>query len=333
MSRSARPLRMTIFHRLSLVLMAPAILAAARPDDSDFALEALRTEDARVAAVAYRLAVGNRELCPRQSPWFGLVVHELRQYAPRYRTAVARVFDLGAGPAVELVVPGGAADRAGIKAGDRIIAINGVKIVITPLKKGEKTDYSGVERVMARLTNASRAGPVRVTLERAGALVDHDLIPERGCRSQVQLETADSNNAGADGMMISIGLEAAAAAKDDDELAVSIAHEMAHNILNHRRRLDRAGVSLDDRSPGPDGAREIRKTEDEADLLGLYLMARAGFDIDVAPAYWERLSGAGDATHAGGAERRAMTQTIVDDIAGKRARGEALAPPIAIPEF
>ncbi|KRB86424.1 hypothetical protein ASE00_06880 [Sphingomonas sp. Root710] len=309
------------------------ILAAASPGDGDFALEALRAEDARVAAVAYRIAVGNRDLCPRQSPWFGLVVHELRQYAPRYRPAAARVFDLGPGPAVELVVPGAAADRAGMRAGDRIVAINGVKIAITPLKKREKTDYSGVERVMARLANASRAGPVRVTLERAGALVDHDITPERGCRSQVQLETADANNAGADGMMISIGVEAAAAAKDDDELAVSIAHEMAHNILNHRRRLDRAGVSLDERSPSPDGAREIRKTEDEADLLGLYLMARAGFDIHVAPAYWERLSGAGDATHAGGAERRAMTQAIVDDIDGKRARGEALVPPIAIPEF
>jgi hypothetical protein len=62
-------------------------------------------------------------------------------------------------------------------------------------------------------------------------------------------------------------------------------------------------------------------------------MARAGFDIDIAPAYWERIASeaGGDATHAGAHERRAITQRIVDDIKGKQQRGEPLIPPLAIP--
>ncbi|WP_152664103.1 M48 family metallopeptidase [Sphingomonas sp. SRS2] len=313
-------------------MLAPLLLAAGRSDDTDFALTALRAEDARIATVAYRIAVANRDLCPLKSPWFGAVVHELRQYAPRYRPAVTRVFDLGPGPALAAVVPGGAADRAGAQVGDRITAINGIRVDATPPGKGEKANYSGVERVLARLANASRVGPVAVTVERAGTPVTYDLVPDRGCRSQVQLETSDTLNAGADGTMISIGLEAAAAAQNDDELAISIAHEMAHNILAHRDRLDRAGVERDAKVRNPQDALEIRKTEDEADLLGLYLVAQAGYDIDVAPPYWERLSGAGDATHAGGTERRAMTQRIVDEIKASRARGEPLTPPIAIPQ-
>lgn len=319
--------------RLLVLLLAPLLIAATRGDDVKAAYTALRAEDARVATVAYRLAVSNRDICPVRSPWFGLVVHELRQYAPIYRVAVAGFFDLGAEPAIEVVVPDGAAEHGGAKVGDRLLAINGIPVDAVPPGKRDPADYRGVERVLARLADASRVGPVRLTVLRAGTRVEYGIAPEPGCRSQVQLETVKSRNAGADGTTISIGLDAAAAAHDDDELAVSIAHEMAHNILRHSARLDREGVSRGRAGKQGRDAAAIRKTEDEADLLGLYLMARAGFDIDVAPAYWERLSGAGDATHAGGTERRAMTQHIVDQIRARQAKGEKLTPPIAIPDL
>lgn len=320
--------------RLPLLLsLLPLIAAADRAAEEQLALAALRTEDLRVATVASRIAVANRDLCPRRSPWLGLVIHDLHQYAPAYRRAATQVYGLGGGPAVEAIVAGSPAERAGAQAGDKIVAINGVPTDGRPPGERDAANYAPVDRLLAEIDGAGRQGPVRLTVDRAGRRIDYAIAPEIGCQSSVQLETAQSHNAGADGTMISIGLAAAAAARDDDELAVSIGHEMAHNILEHRARLDRDKVSRGLwRSVGRN-AREIRETEDEADLLGLYLMARAGYDIDVAPAYWQRITLAAgpDPTHAPPAERRAIAQRIVDEIKAKRARGEKLIPPIAIP--
>ena len=318
---------------LLVSLPVPPAAAADRADDIHLALGALRAEDLRVATVAYRLAVANRDLCPKHSPWLGLVVDDPRQYAPAYRQAVADFAGLRAGPAIEVLVPGGPAERAGARAGDRIRAINGAPVDARQPGEHEAADYASVERLLADLDDASRQGPIRLTVDRAGGPVDLGIVPEQGCRSSVQIETTRSLNAGADGTMISISLDAAAAARDDDELAVSIGHEMAHNILEHRDRLDRARASRGFWGSFGRNTREIRATEDEADLLGLYLMARAGYDVDVAPAYWERitLAAPSDRTHAAPAERRAITQRIVDEIKAKRARGEPLTPRIMIP--
>lgn len=320
--------------RILILLLVPFITASDRIAETQAALTALRAEDLRVATVAYRIAVGNHDLCPKLSPWLGFVVHDLRQYAPAYRTIVASAYDLEGGPAIEAVVPGGPADRAGAHQGDRIRAINGAPVEDRAPAIGEAADYAGLEKVLAQLDAAAQGGPVRLMVDRSSGPIQYEVVAEPGCQSRVQLETSKSSNASADGTMISIGLEAAAAAATVDELAVSIGHEMAHNILEHRARLDQAGVSRGFWQNFGRNAREIRKTEDEADLLGLYLMARAGFDIDVAPAYWERIAteaGGGDATHAGAHERRAITQRIVDDIKGKQQRGELLIPPLAIP--
>jgi hypothetical protein len=320
--------------RILLLLLIPFATAADQTAQTQAALMALKAEDLRVATVAYRIAVANRELCPKLSPWLGIVVHDLRQYAPAFRMMVANAYDLDGGPAIEAVVPDSPAQRAGARPGDRIRDINGMPVDDRAPIPGEAGDYVGVEKVLTQLDGAAQIGPVRLTVDRPSGRASYDILAEQGCRSRIQLETSRSSNASADGTMISIGLEAAAAAVTVDELAVSIGHEMAHNILEHRARLDRARVSRGLWQNVGRNAREIRKTEDEADLLGLYLMARAGFDIDVAPAYWERIGAAAgrDPTHASPMERRAITRAVVDDIKRKRQRGEPLIPPLPIPD-
>jgi hypothetical protein len=320
--------------RLLLLWVTPIALTPPFAEMNE-ALRALQAEDLRVAAVAYRLAVGNRGLCSKLSPWFGFVVHDLRQYAPEYREALKRIYGFESGPVIESVMANGPAERAGAKPGDRVVAIDGEALATRPLRANESADYSDMDDLLSRLDRAGRQGSLRLTVERAGKQIAYDVAGEPGCTSFVQLETAKSANASADGIMISIGLEAAVAARTEDELAVSIAHEMAHNILDHRLALDRAHVSRGLLRNFGRNAREIRKTEDEADLLGLYLMARAGFDITIAPAYWERISSvaAHGRTHANPAERRDLNQAIVAEILRKIERGEGLAPPILLPAF
>ena len=62
-----------------------------------------------------------------------------------------------------------------------------------------------------------------------------------GCRALVEIRAADALNARSDGQVIQVNYGLAAAATDD-ELAVVFAHEMAHLVLEHRRRLEAAGV-------------------------------------------------------------------------------------------
>jgi predicted Zn-dependent protease len=62
--------------------------------------------------------------------------------------------------------------------------------------------------------------------------------------------------------------------QNDDELAAVLAHELAHNVLQHQSSANRK--------------RSEREREVEADRLSLYLMDRAGFDPQASVAFWER---------------------------------------------
>src|SRR3546814_14345684 len=68
------------------------------------------------------------------------------------------------------------------------------------------------------------------------------LHPVAGCASDFRVEARDTESGAADGRLVLISAGLAAFAADDDELAAAVAHELAHNILRHRERLDAAGV-------------------------------------------------------------------------------------------
>jgi regulator of sigma E protease len=78
------------------------------------------------------------------------------------------VGDLGVGPVLRLqfdqITPGGPADRAGIRAGDVVLAVNG--------RRGLDRDGA------VKLFQASAGKPVAFTLERAGRTVDLSVVPE-----------------------------------------------------------------------------------------------------------------------------------------------------------
>ena len=72
----------------------------------------------------------------------------------------------------------------------------------------------------------------------------------------------------------------------DDQIAVVVAHELAHAILRHRVRLEAAGVKWGLLSEFGRNARLFRQTETEADLLGAYLLRNAGWDPQLAVRFW-----------------------------------------------
>lgn len=310
-----------IRHALLALLLAAAPSAGPTPTNRTQAmLASLQAMDARLASVAHRLAVDGVGLCPAAVDRAGFTIHMLRQYDADYRDEAAALFGLGDDPGVLAVVAGGAADRAGLRVGDSIAAIEG---------RAAPDDVADAETMIEA---ALADGAVALAIERDGRPMRIEIAGERGCASRFQVDPSDGLKAGADGRYVKLSSALVDFARTDDELALIIAHELSHNILRHRESLDAKGVSrglfrMFGTNPG-----RLRATENEADRLALHLMARAGFDIAVAPDFWDRLDreiGFGilaDGTHASRRERRAIAEAEIALIEAQRARGEPPTP-------
>jgi beta-barrel assembly-enhancing protease len=253
-------------------LLAPILIANMVPRDPG--VVALQALDLRVAHIGHTLATRNLRLCPKRANQTGLILHSLGQYPASSRKMMIDQFALGSAPTVQSVVAGSAAARAGLLEGDQIIAINGTA---TPkiLTKGAK--FSVVETTQAMLDAALARGPAQLSIARKGNATAR-IDPDAGCPSLFQVVPGRKLAASAAGRYVQLNSGIVEATQDDDELAFIVAHEMAHNILEHKMRLDRIGRSN----------ANVRVTEDEADVLGLKLMLGAGFEPDAAARFWAR---------------------------------------------
>lgn len=273
---------------LLAILVAPASQAFA--NDTKLLLSRIQQEDQRVMTISHRLATRGLASCPDgQTPLSGLRVHVRGQYAASVRSEAKAVFGLGDYPVILAIAPDGPAYRAGLRVGDAVAAINGEDMRLAPKADG----YAAVERVEAVLEAVLASGEARITVRRGDRTETLAFVGQRGCASKVELVPGKRLNASADGRIVQVSTAVLAEARDDAELAFILAHEMAHNILRHRERLDRIGRR----------AGAIRQTEMEADRLGLKLMHAADYDVDAAARFWAhfgRKTGAGifsDGTH------------------------------------
>lgn len=273
-------------------------------------LVAAQAQDAAIAAIAYRLQTKGAPICPVKQPQSGMLVHDISQYSGKFKEEARRVFGLGNHPAVLAVVADGAADRAGLRVNDMIISINGKAVSGT------------IDDVLAR---ALPSPPVRIGIDRGGVSRTVELTGVAGCASIVQVIPGAALSAQADGVYAQINDSLIRYAQNDEELASVIAHEMAHNILDHHKVLDAKGRS----------ARVIRQTESEADRFSVYLMARAGYDPEAPARFWARFgkkTGHGifsDGTHPRTKPRVAALTAVALEIAAKQRAGAAISPDFA----
>jgi Zn-dependent protease with chaperone function len=296
--KKADKMRRSVVLLSALALLAP-IGAGAQlpPNPSSASTEAgptrestLRRADLRVAKVAYRLALAGRPLCPSTWPLTGMLFHHLAEYDAADRPLMVARYGLDRGPGVLSVIAGSPASRAGLVAGDVVLSVNGAAfpspVEIAAIRE-RAVWRARVEATERQLEDALRAGPAELRVLRQGRELRLRLDSLPACLGRVRLARSTQTNAFASGSYVIMTTAMLDYIRSDDELAVVLGHEMAHDILGHPATRSEEGV-LAGLGIHPSN---IWKREAEADRFGLRLMAAAGYNLDAAIPFWRRYLG------------------------------------------
>lgn len=278
--------------RLMLALLcltfASAVHAAPKADAAA-TLAAMRASDQRVLSVGYRLATANAPFCRVTENSIGMTLHHIGQYGDA--AAARATFGFARDYAVLALVPDGPAAKAAVQLDDAIAALNGMPLRPAPQELAiidQPAAYRPIAWADRRLRDALGKPPVKLMVLRDGASIDLSLTGVPACRSRFELRPSGDYGASADGDIVGITSAMLGFMADDDELAAILAHEMAHNLLEHRRRLNEAGIQRGLMQQIGRNARLTLETEIEADRLSIWLMANAGYDPKAAVRFWTR---------------------------------------------
>jgi hypothetical protein len=324
------PLLLRLCRRFAALAAMIALLPMAADAQTDAAatFTALRAVDQRMAAIAYRLTTANAPLCRGLVPVPGWAIHSLGQYDPSLRDQARKSFGFDAPIAVEAVVGNAPAARAGVLGNDSIVAVNGQTLEGAP---GAKASSSARDAASALIARQNTKSPLRVDLLRGGAKRSVAIEAVAGCPGSFEVLLGPGMDASADGSTVQIAVRFFER-YTDDQVAVVVAHELAHNILRHRVRLDAAKVSRGLLAEVGRNGRLFRQTETEADLLGMHLLRNAGYDPQLAVTFWRDHGGDVDGglfrsrTHP---SSKARAQAIADEIARIPAGlGRPYSPPL-----
>ena len=270
--------------RATLAFFALLLTGATVPrDGAEATFEAIRATDAGVARIGYRLATANAPLCDRLEPGLGLVLHTRSQYAAELREAAGRHFSLDGPVGVEFVIADSPAARAGVRADDSLLGIGAVRFA-EPDVVAEASTAALIEAVAA-ITTLPPAQRVDVRGRRSGSSYTRTVEPVPACRARFEVVIGSGFNALADGEMVQISSRFLNE-YPEEEVAAVIAHELSHNILRHRERLEARGVSFGMLAGFGRNASYFRQTELEADILSVSLLANAGYDPGGAVRFW-----------------------------------------------
>ena len=305
-------------------LLAADMSAHSLPAPASF----LREEDYRVARIGYRIGVAGARYCPEPYPLTGLLLHHLGEYAEADRAEAIALYHLDRGPGVLAAIEGSPAAAAGLVAGDVVIAVNGQPLPSSPVAAIPEPESArlAIEASEHALEEQLRLGPVRLRILRDGSERTISLGAIEGCPARVRLARSKQVNAFANRGYAIMTTAMLAFTRSDDEIAIILGHEIAHNILHHPETLKAEGVPAKGlgRKLGANRAR-VRATEDAADRLGLKLGWAAGYDVSAAIPYWRRYQARFGAppgflsTHPSLAQREKTIADFIAETGGVRA--------------
>lgn len=271
------------------------------PEQSD--LRALVELQDRLYRVSAPLLVNNTELCRGSARnLLGFTAKNRYSYSTELANAAGSLLGLDDRLQVTGVLAGSGAARAGVKRGDYLVSVED-----KPLPQGDNAERQAATILAPLVTGRPN---VKMTVQRDGSALAMTVPLTYACAFGIELGNTDNVTAYADGHRVLVTRGMMNAAASDDELAAVLAKEMAHNILSHAKRMKMnatIGGIIDNlirvhpdmsTMAGLSGVKPMTKEMDAmADKLSLYLLARAGYSMDNAVSFWERIGSQYPATN------------------------------------
>lgn len=305
----------------------------------EVAVQSLMEDRVRLFKVAYPLLTRTHALCGEKTRYLiGMLVANNEFFGPEFREAANSAFGLTDTVRVLQVMPGSPADAAAIKANDVLLTLNAWLVPV---------GAQAMKLWHEKLAEASADGkPMALAMQRGAERREAPITPVKACDYLVTLSNDDAINAYADGSKVVITRGMMRFAKDDVELSLVVAHELAHNAMKHRDALttnyvlgsifDILAAAYGVNTQGAFGniaaGVHSQDFEAEADYVGLYMMAQAGLEIQNAPNFWRRMAaahpnsiGRNHATsHPSTPHRFIALEEAVKEIKAKQASGAPL---------
>jgi beta-barrel assembly-enhancing protease len=333
--------------RTQLGTISPEQIILEQARQQEFALATRLKQTFRLHNVANPLLVAAGPLCAEKvQPVSGFIAGNAYQWKNDYFKAAER---LGYTDTLIImnITPGLPGDDAGLKVGDRILAVNGMPIVTGPRALNDLESKLPGAKVKAAATYT-------LTYRRGSEIASVRIPTQMACAYNPQLVESDDINAWADGRSIFVTTGISRFAADDDELAVVVGHELAHDAMRHIDAMNKnsmigallgAVVDVAAATQGVNTQGDFTKQgarlgsmvfsqdfEREADYVGLYILALDGRPIEDAPMFWRRMAAAHPGSikfarsHPTTAERFVRLDNWRREIDRKVALGLPLAP-------
>ncbi len=299
----------------------------------------------KLNTVAYRVTTANREFCEKWViPQLGMFVATPPSLPSKYRKFSREALGLRwVRPTVISIVPDGPAAKAGMKDKDELVSFNEWKVPPT-----------AITRWINAFLEENGEGPITIVVKREDEDITLTVTPVTGCAIPVLLETNPEPNAFTDYTKIVIQTGILRSTRTEADLAVIVGHELAHNTMGHyhKKRMNGlvgafsgsvidGGFLLGGISTGGAFSGYLETAgmnafsvafELEADYVGSYYAARAGYDVSGAEEVWQRMSLENpssirkDPTHPTTPVRYLQMRKVIAEIAEKKAKNLPLTP-------
>ena len=208
----------------------------------------------RLHTVAFPILRTASEFCDVTKPFFGLSAAGGDNLSTSRDSGEPRGYTTDAGARVLYAVPDSPADLVGLREGDVVLSLDGG--ARPGGSRGSQFLFDAMEEFDGfYLRFVVRRGTVRQLVQ---------ISPVEICDIELDLAVSTAIGAWAHSNKVTVSDAMLRFVENDDELAFAISHEISHIILGHSGSFGRRSVNL----------------EREADHVGLYLMARAGYDAN-----------------------------------------------------
>ena len=301
-----------------------------------------------VKSIGYRINSLNADICNKTDFNSGITYANENVIGLKIAKFFPSKLNLGPKVSIINIVKNSPADKAGLTVGDIILELEGFTF-----PEGK----NALKKISKHFKDFEEKEIKKIKIDRNGEILKFDINQSKICNYPIIFTQDKIVNAYADGKSIIMTQGMVDYAKDDNEIALVIAHELAHNDRGHldaKRKntlimgsigfiLDLMTIYYSGGTAGGDAQNTEMwskigseaysvEFEKDADYGGVYYAYRAGYDISNVKNFWERIGSenpkqiAISSTHPATAERYLQIEKTVEEINKKKSDGLALIP-------